>query len=330
MARKTRPPKGRNQNGSRDQLLPRSNAMPLTPFGFLDLPPEIRNRVYMEAFGGKRIHLCNMIHEFGNIRHYTCPDDISSRCYCHGVERARSEYLYPASAWQKTLSHITRLKLNATILRTCRKIYDEAVGILYGSNTFDVNRKPPCLPLDVTERYPRISLFPLFEFMDRVRRPNLNYITRLEISWFFQDVPTVDEMALENRVSRSARTWSAHWDRIGREFPNLRQLVVCLIFRELINWVAGSYMFWALPMLKAVRGLRSCEIFVEYSKNRRTDPNWRISLDDLAAVMCSDSSSPENAPACVQKALQDYPVSAPSYSQTILFYVEIFGGFFDN
>ena len=66
-------------------------------------------------------------------------------------------------------------------------------------------------------------------------------------------------------------------------------------------------MFWALPMLKAVRGLQSCEIFLEYSTDRLIDPDRLISLDDLAAVMCLDSSSPENAPACVQKALQEYP-----------------------
>ena len=331
MALKTRPPKGRNQKGSRHQLLPRSSAAPPTPFRFLDLSAEVRNMVYMEAFGGKRIHLCNMIHSFGNIRHYICPDDISSGCCCYGVERAWSEYQYRGSAWQQVLSHITRLKLNATILRTCRQIYDEAVGILYGSNTFDVNRKAPCRPCNGKKRYPGISLFPLFEFTDQVRRPYLDYITRLEISWFFQDAPTVDEMASENRISRSARTWSAHWDRIGRKFPNLRELVVYLIFRNLISWVAGGYMLWALPMLKAVRRLRSCEIYVEYSKDRLIDPDRFICLDDLEAVMCLESCSPEDTPACVQKALHDYPTcEGPRPFAFNLFYVEILGGFFGN
>ena len=67
-------------------------------------------------------------------------------------------------------------------------------------------------------------------------------------------------------------------------------------------------MFWALPMLKAVRGLRSREILVRPSTEFVDPPNDRlISLDDLAAVMCLELSSPEDASACVQKALFDYP-----------------------
>ena len=83
-----------------------------------------------------------------------------------------------------------------------------------------------------------------------------------------------------------------------------------------------GYMFWALPMLKAVRGLRSCEIFMEHSdpgiiRSDRLIPLGRlISLDDLAALMCLELSSPEDAPACVQKAILDYPTTCkgpPSY-----------------
>ena len=320
MAVKTRPPKRRNQNGSHHQLLPISNTALLTPFRFLDLPAEIRNMVYMEAFGGKRIHLCNMIHKFGNIRHYICPDDISSHCNCYGAERARYLLEYNTRNCQKVTSYISRLKLNANILRTCQQIYDEAVSILYASNTFDVNRKAPFQPFFGEKRYPEIELSPLFEFTGQVRPPYLNCITRLEISWFFQYVPTVDEMGFENRISRSARTWSAHWGRIGRKFPNLCELVVRLIFESLMNWVAGGYMFWALPMLKSVRGLRSCEIYVEHSDDRL------ISLDDLAAVMCSELSSPEDAAACVQKARHDYPTREQPPSFPAKVYVEILSG----
>lgn len=301
MPRKTRPPNGQQKNESRDLQLPKSTTPPPAPFRFLDLPAEIRHMVYMEAFGGKRVHLCNMIHKLGNIRHYICPDDISSHCNCFGAERARNVMEYNTPNCQKLTSYISRFKLNATILKTCRQVYDEAISTLYRSNTFDVNRKAPWLLSESETPYPEITLSPLFEFTDQVRPRFLNHITRLEMSWFFTDVPTIGYMALEDRITRSARTWSAHWDRIGRKFPNLRELVVRLIFERLKNWVAGAYMFWALPMLKAIRGLRACKIFVEHSGP------WLFSLEDLAAVMCSGLSLPEDAAACFQKALRDYP-----------------------
>ena len=51
-------------------------------------------------------------------------------------------------------------------------------------------------------------------------------------------------------------TWIIHWQRIGRKFSSLRDLVVRLIFDRMRNWVAGREIFGATPMLKAVR--RSC------------------------------------------------------------------------
>lgn len=301
MPRKTHPPKGKQKKESRDLLLPVSRTPPPAPFRFLDLPAEIRNMIYMEAFGGKRIHLCNMIHVLGNIRHYVCPDDISSHCNCFGAERARNVMEINTPSCQKLTSYISRFKLNASILKTCRQIYGEAISILYDSNTFDVNRKAPWRLVESETPYPEITLSPLFEFTDQVRPRFLNCITRLEMSWFFTHVPTSGYMALEDRITRSAKSWSAHWDRIGRKFPNLRELVVRLIFGHLRHWAAGAYMFWALPMLKAVRGLRKCKIFVEHSGP------CLFSLEDLAAVMCSGLSSPEDAAACFQKALDDYP-----------------------
>ena len=307
MALKTGLPKGQNQNGSRHLLLP------FTPFRFLDLPAEIRNMIYKDAFGGKRIHLCKAFQRYGPTRHYICPDDISSHCYCYGIERAQYEFSCSSLYWPSKLSHLARLKLNAAILRTCRQIYDEAIGILYRSNTFDVNRQ---LSQGSNHGYP------LFDFTDQVRRPYLDYITRLEFSWFFHHAPIMDEMPYYNQNSASVRTWSALWDEIGQKFPNLCELVVRLIFKNLDKWVVGGYMWWALPMLKAVRGLRSCEILMEHSdpgfiQSDRLIPLGRlISLDDLAALMCLELSSPEDSPACVQKALHDYPISckgSPSY-----------------
>ena len=68
-------------------------------------------------------------------------------------------------------------------------------------------------------------------------------------------------------------------------------------------------------MLKAVRGLHSCEISMEHSNPRFIGSDGLIplgrliSLDDLAALMCLELSSPEDAPACIQKALLDYPTT---------------------
>lgn len=315
MPRKTHLPKGKQKKESLGLLLPVSRTAHPAPFRFLDLPAEIRNMIYMEAFGGKRIHLCNMIHVLGKIRHYVCPDDVSSHCNCFGAERARDVMEINTPSCQKLTSYISRFKLNATILKTCRQIHYEAISILYDSNTFDVNRKAPWRLVESETPYPEITLSPLFEFTDQVRPRFLNWITRLEMSWFFTVIPTSGNMALENRITRSAKSWSAHWDRIGRKFPNIRELIVRIMFKHLRSWVAGAYMFWALPMLKALGVLRTCKIFVEHSGP------WLFSLEDLATVMCSGLSTPEDSAACFQKALADYP----THEKRPLFPKEVLG-----
>lgn len=83
------------------------------------------------------------------------------------------------------------------------------------------------------------------------------------------------------RVTRSTRSWSVHWDRISGKFLNFAsELVVRLIFDSLRDWYVG----WAPPMLYAVRGLRVFKTFAEY-----TDL-WLVSLKDL---MCSESRCQE-------------------------------------
>lgn len=136
---------------------------------------------------------------------------------------------------------------------------------------------------------------PLFEFTDQVWPEILDRIPRLEMSWFFKDAP-------EERVTRSAITWSAHgWDRIGRKFPRLRELVVGLIFDSLRE---------ALPMFETLRGLRVCKIFAEHAGL------WLFSLQDLAVVICSESKSPGDAVAIVHKALCVYHTrEGPPYFQ---------------
>lgn len=119
MAGNTSPPNGQHQNESRDMVLLTLNTPAPTPFRFLDLPAEIRNMIYIEAFGRKRVHLCNLIHKLGKLRHYVCPDDISSCCNCFGAE-CILHILVPNSSidWEEITSHVSKSRLGASILMT--------------------------------------------------------------------------------------------------------------------------------------------------------------------------------------------------------------------
>lgn len=96
--------------------------------------------------------------------------------------------------------------------------------------------------------------------------------------WYLKHAPCGE------RVTRSTRSWSVHWDRMSGKFLNFAsELVVRLIFDSLRDWYVG-YMYWAPPMLYAVRGLRACKTFAEYTGL------WHVSLKDL---MCSESRCQE-------------------------------------
>lgn len=122
MAQKARQPKPRirQQNESRDLLVPISSKPPPISFSFIDLPAEIQNMIYMEAFGGKRIHLFNMVHQFGNLRHCICPDDIPSHSNCFGEQRTHHVLVKIHVAHLEIDISKSEFSLSSKMLSPCR------------------------------------------------------------------------------------------------------------------------------------------------------------------------------------------------------------------
>ncbi|GIZ47680.1 hypothetical protein CKM354_001076500 [Cercospora kikuchii] len=78
--------------------------------GFLDLPPELRNRIYELAL---------------IVRH---PDPVICVGYLHVDQWRISKERYPSS--------LRQLKMTPSILATCRQVQQEASPVLYGNNPF--------------------------------------------------------------------------------------------------------------------------------------------------------------------------------------------------
>lgn len=229
---------------------------------FLDLPPEIRNIIYILALGDRRVHF---MYWEDQLCHVVCQDPTSSDCGCVGVGELLK--LFSSEGFsnlmrEKAKNLKARPKLPISLLQTCRQVHDEATDILFATNIWDV-----CNRASFTcYNWPSI----LFRFTDIVQPKLLGRIARLEFRWMFKELPGKSDMTQQNRVTRSARTWSAHWERINRKFVKLRELVVRIKVADPFHWEVGARMYWAAPMrINHSSNLRTCKVFLE-----RNDKTW--------------------------------------------------------
>lgn len=253
---------------------------------FLELPPEIRNMIYTLALGDRRVHF---MYWEDQLRHVVCQDPTSSDCGCVGVGELLK--LFSSEGFsnlmrEKAKNLTARPRIPIALLQTCRQIHDEAIDILFATNIWDLCNRASFTCCN----WPSI----LFRFTDIVQPKLLERIARLEFRWIFKELPDKSEMMGQNRITRSARTWSAHWERINRKFVMLRDLVVRIKVTDPFQWEVGVRMYWAAPMrIDRSSNLRTCKVFLE-----RNDKTWI--LKELGEFI---RSKPRESDLCIQQEL---------------------------
>ncbi|EUC34702.1 hypothetical protein COCCADRAFT_92834 [Bipolaris zeicola 26-R-13] len=208
------------------------------------LPLEIRRIIYEKALGEVPIHL-SLVNGQLNAR----------RCATRGC-----------ACYLQSLSVKHRLHAALSLLRTCRRIYSEAIEYLYSSNKFFISTD--------MEDYPTMGYLPYF-----IQPQRMNQITNLRIDWdldrhgFFQ----VDLMPQAHRDE-----WNRTWDVLGR-MNGLRTLHIRLFF-FLDLWLQCYGDFWeqnGKALLEPITKMTAPKDFVV------TLPDWRCSTDlDVGKSRC--------------------------------------------
>jgi hypothetical protein len=102
---------------------------PNTPFPLMELPIELRTKVYRELLLAQ--HPLRMV-GFDAIANGLRPE-ILQIC------------------WQVYNDNAIANGLRPEILQTCRRVYNEAIEVLYGENEFQISEQPERLPLEACE-----------------------------------------------------------------------------------------------------------------------------------------------------------------------------------
>jgi hypothetical protein len=122
------------------------------------LPAEIREAIFLEVVGGKLIHLVQLPKRLGHICCYpnlTSEDEKYHRTRTCIVPGKRKTYWAGEPLVEEVDARSDDGGLG--LLRSCRQIYRESVGLLYSTNTFDVNHPQTLLFLARTIRPHRLA-----------------------------------------------------------------------------------------------------------------------------------------------------------------------------
>jgi hypothetical protein len=136
----------------------------------------------------------------------------------------------------------TEPALDLAVLRTCRQLYQEAIPLLYSTNTFDFDSIPPLLYLAQT-----------------IRPQRLESIRYLQLSF---NLFMVGAFAPEPRTDYpfDMGTWQRVWKMVRTRMKGLRDLEVTLLVH------AGDYgdeKRWLEP-ISALRGLQKFALRMEH------------------------------------------------------------------
>ncbi|KAH6681471.1 hypothetical protein B0J14DRAFT_215762 [Halenospora varia] len=202
--------------------------------GFLDLPRELREQIYNECFGYSLVHLTQLPKRLGHTKCNHKPDHIRPGVYSNHFHDHLRECIPPvrnpyynfmnAGGEEFLVRHYHGIEPvdwnghsdgGVAILQTCRQVYNEAIDVLYTTNTFDVN-------------HPQTLIF-----LERTIRPiRLASIQNLQITWHippgYSNVPI--------RCPDDLATWTAMWVIAGTKMTGLQRLKLNMEVVSNVDW----------------------------------------------------------------------------------------------
>ncbi|KAH8812725.1 hypothetical protein F5884DRAFT_729915 [Xylogone sp. PMI_703] len=237
---------------------------------FLRLPAELRNRIYLDVFGNRKVHI---LFSYGSFRYgYRTRTDKKPpewrwwHCICTWDQTTDDRYW--SIRWDQCKGGnfdgspgppngmMGKLKLDFAILQTCRQIYSEGIDILYGTTTFDFDGR-------------RL----LSDFPSMVLPHRFALISSIETMCEFID------LGLSEIPDEEKKRYDSTWKLLA-SMPNLQHLIIGVAAYECRDPVAPDLQeVWLGPPTQ-VRKLKHFEVLVpdSYMKHFRVDPDWNFQL----------------------------------------------------
>ncbi|KAL8853009.1 MAG: hypothetical protein Q9221_002157 [Calogaya cf. arnoldii] len=192
---------------NREQYDDRRDAPQRRKNGLMRLPVEIRLQIWRELIGGKLCHMA-VTGTYG-LECYPCQEftkDESGVAKLAPYSRDGLTMRYKGEFTDEA-EHISYLQkvpfYTLSILLTSRAIHSEALGVLYGSNTFHI---------DVLQTLPA---------MVRVMGPRMKMIKTIHIDLNVWHIRLKDNDSTYDEVYES---WIKKWDLFAKEFSGLQHL----------------------------------------------------------------------------------------------------------
>ncbi|PYH82121.1 hypothetical protein BO82DRAFT_374228 [Aspergillus uvarum CBS 121591] len=285
---------------------------------FTRLPPEIRSIIWAYVFGEPILHLVQIRNQ---IRHVRCPNPVSAidknrRCCPITAARWRTDVDSPSAAAPASPSNSSSSSTNkqppntdpnsrlyahthpslpahlsttpASLLRTCRAIYNEAAPHLYRDATFDVD-----------------DLSTWIAFTDQVNPASLGEVRTLSV----QVVPLdgIPPYSIHTHT-HNPHLWTAFWHRTTTRCPHLTDLTLCIDLGRFTTTnnpgtgttgttIIGGYKLplhagidaeWLQPIVRRVRGLQRFDLAVtarcEAAARAGVEREIPLSLDPFSNV----------------------------------------------
>ncbi|KAI4101774.1 MAG: hypothetical protein LQ345_007399 [Seirophora villosa] len=226
-------------------VLPTSKSQAQSAF-LTRLPLEVRQEIYAYVIGGSLAHIVRKGRKLAHVRcKHSQGEDLLRWCRTAAIGTCHDN----ASMLASTSNG------NIALLRSCSQIYNEAIGLLYASNTFDFDHQDLFLFFSRSILPPRLAA---------IRRLHLNLDLRMCIkrSFIWADA--------------APHGWSLMWDVIGRDMPGLKHLIL-----RLSVWTNGLRMEdrWVESMLQ----LRNLKTF-EMSLDVPTSPWFELGEESIDAA----------------------------------------------